>query len=189
MDMQVANVGIVGGGKIGKWCRTGIGRILWKTNDGNIFFLSNSTPCLSFRGRIYRVPTVSCLVLAAKPNLYLWTVKFLFYSIWFQKITADTMYHARKTWVRYQSNTQNKQTTKSKPGSEQRNLSTLWIHKLPVSGRPFPREITKPKGTLGGLMSSRRRVPSGNAWATRPTGRTTLEASTSSTLRALSSSS
>lgn len=60
--------------------------------------------------------------------------------------------------------------------------------KLPVSGRPLPLEMTKPKGPFGGLMSSRRSVPSGKAWVTRLTGRTILETSTSS-LRCLWSSS
>lgn len=60
---------------------------------------------------------------------------------------------------------------------------------LPVSGRPLPLEMTKPKGPLGGLISCRRRDPSGRACVIQPTGRTILEASTSSTLSALWSSS
>lgn len=55
----------------------------------------------------------------------------------------------------------------------------------PVSGRPLPLEITNPKGPFGGLMSSRRTVPSEKVWMTRPTGRTILETTTSSTLRVL----
>lgn len=61
--------------------------------------------------------------------------------------------------------------------------------KLPVSGLPLPLDMTKPKGPFGGLISSRRRLPSEKAWVSRPTGRTTLEVSTSSTLKALWSSS
>lgn len=54
-----------------------------------------------------------------------------------------------------------------------------------MSGRPFPLEMTKPKGPFGGRTSSSRRVPSEKTCVTLPTGRTSLEASTSSTLRAL----
>lgn len=56
---------------------------------------------------------------------------------------------------------------------------------LPVSGRPFPLEITKPKGPLGGLMSSNKIVPSGKACVTRPIGWAVLVTITSSSLRPL----
>lgn len=56
---------------------------------------------------------------------------------------------------------------------------------LPVSGRPFPLEITKPKGPLGGLMSSNKIVPSGKACVTRPIGWAILATTTSSSLRPL----